>query len=186
MSIASLHLLHVPYWFDGIMHWHYVFESGVLWCLVAAGATLLLFRLFRMTNRPWMPLWWCAVLLASIAINHIPLRPFWPNSRLNEGVGELSFSRKKFEEFHDLVEEHVDQTPALVLIQHDPNDRHIDYVSNTPDLSAPILFGRVTADAKTTDVETLRSAALAYLDRSLYVAVAPMSSGQSWQFIRLR
>jgi hypothetical protein len=133
-----------------------------------------------------MPLWWAAVLLTSIAINDTSLRPFWRSSRLNAGISELSFSRLQFQKFHRVVEEHVDQTPALVLIKHNPHDRHIDYVSNTPDLSAPILFGRVPADANTTEIETLRSAAQAYLDRSLYVAVAPMSPGQSWQFIRLR
>jgi len=185
-AIVSLHLLHVPYWFDGIMHWHYVFESGVLWCLLAAGATLLLFQLFRTGNRPWMPVWWCLLLLASVTVNHVSLRPFWGVSRLDAGISELSFSRVQFERFHRVVEEQVDQTPALVLIKHNPHDRHIDYVSNTPDLSAPILFGRVSADANTTEIETLRSAAQAYLDRSLYVAVAPMSPGQSWQFIRLR
>ncbi|MCA9007263.1 MAG: glycosyltransferase family 39 protein, partial [Planctomycetaceae bacterium] len=26
-SIVSLHVVHIPYWYDGIMHWHYVFET---------------------------------------------------------------------------------------------------------------------------------------------------------------
>src|SRR5690606_28082816 len=26
-AIISLHAVHVPYWYDGIMHYHYVFES---------------------------------------------------------------------------------------------------------------------------------------------------------------
>lgn len=32
--------------------------------------------------------------------------------------------------------------PALVLIEADPADRHIDYIVNEPDLSAEILRGR--------------------------------------------
>lgn len=185
-AIASLHLLHVPYWFDGIMHWHYVFESGVLWCLVAAGATCMLFRWFRAANRPLMPLWWSAVLLAGVAVNHVSVPPFWGISRINAAISELSFSRLQFENFHRVIEAGVDQTPALVLIKHNPDDRHIDYVSNSPDLSAPILFGRVPADANTTETDTLRNAAQAYLDRSLYLAIAPAAPGQPWVLRRLR
>ena len=38
-AIVSLHAVHVPYWFEGIMGWHYVFESAPLWVLLVAEAT---------------------------------------------------------------------------------------------------------------------------------------------------
>lgn len=185
-AIGSLHLLHVPYWYDGIMHWHYVFESGVLWCLLAAAGTLLLFRLFRKLGRPWMSVWWSAVLLAAVAVNHVAMPPFWGLSRLDAGISELGFARMRFEEFHEVIASGVNKTPALVLISHNPDDRHIDYVSNSPDLTGPILFGRVPADSQSTFDETLRAAALAYMERSLYVAIAPRQTGQPWQLRRLR
>ncbi|MBX3440450.1 MAG: hypothetical protein KF861_23370, partial [Planctomycetaceae bacterium] len=38
-SILSLHVVHIPYWFEGIMGWHYVFESAPFWLLLFAGTT---------------------------------------------------------------------------------------------------------------------------------------------------
>lgn len=35
-ALLSLHVAHIPYWYDGIMHWHYVFESCVLLTMIAA------------------------------------------------------------------------------------------------------------------------------------------------------
>lgn len=185
-AVGSLHLLHIPYWFDGIMHWHYVFESSVLWCLLAAGATILLFHLFRRLGRPWMPVWWSAVLLAAVTVNHTSMTPFWGLSRLDAGISELSFARTRFQEFHRVVQAGVDQSPALVLIRHNPADRHIDYVSNSPDLSGPILFGRISADSQQEAAETIRAVTIAFPDRSVYLAIAPAQIGQPWQFRRLK
>lgn len=168
-AILSLHAVHVPYWFDGIMHWHYVFESGPLWCLIAAEATGVLIGLFRRDERFWMPLWWGLVLLTSVLVNQIELAPFWPMSRVEAGVQELAFSRLRYADFQQLVATQVSQRPALVLVRHDPADRHIDYVSNHPSLTGAVLIGRSPADASTTEAETLRIARDAFADRAIYV-----------------
>jgi hypothetical protein len=175
-SIVTLHLAHVPYWYDGILHWHYVFESGVLWCLVAAAATLILIRTFRAMQRPGMSLWWGAVLLISVTVNNFAVSPFWTISRLDAGISEFAFARMKQFSIRSLVEETVTETPALVLIRHDPNDRHNDYVSNHPSLTGPILYGRLPIDeaagtTRLSDKETrvVRSVVRCFPDRSVYV-----------------
>lgn len=168
-AILSLHAVHVPYWFDGIMHWHYVFESGPLWCLIAAEATGILVALFRRVERFWMPLWWGLVLLTAVLVNQIELSPFWPVSRVEAGVHELAFSRIRYADFQQLVATGVTQRPALVLVRHDPADRHIDYVSNHPSLTSPLLIGRLPAAASMTEAETLQLAQAAFSDRAVYV-----------------
>ncbi len=55
--------------------------------------------------------------------------------------------------------------PTLVLVRHDPADRHIDYVSNHPSLAEPLLIGRMPADSRTSEEETARLAAEAFPDR---------------------
>ena len=168
-SILSLHAVHVPYWFDGIMHWHYVFESGPLWCLIAAEATGILVGLFRRHERFWMPLWWGLAVTTAVLVNQIELSPFWPVSRVEAGVHELAFSRLRYADFQHRVAIEVTQRPALVLVRHDPADRHIDYVSNHPSLTGPLLIGRLPADAVTTEAETLQLARVAFPDRAIYV-----------------
>lgn len=175
-SIVTLHLAHVPYWYDGILHWHYVFETGVLWCLVASGATLILIRAFRSMERPGMSLWWGAVLLISVTINNVSVSPFWTASRLDAGTSEFAFARWKQFAIRSVVEQTVTETPALVLIRHDPSDLHNDYVSNHPSLTGPILYGRLpiseaAGTPRLSDEETrvVRAVVNAFPDRSIYV-----------------
>ncbi len=58
----------------------------------------------------------------------------------------------------------MQQRPALVLVDPDPTDRHIDYVTNDPDLSADVLFGRYQPD-----VVPLQDVRRAFPDRTLYL-----------------
>jgi hypothetical protein len=168
-AIGSLHAAHVPYWYDGIFHWHYVFESGVLWCLLAAAAVQLLISVFREMERPWMSGWVGLLLLVSVTANHIAVPPFQGVSRMEVGINQLAFSRIRYFNFQQLLNERVMPLPALVLVRHDPIDRHLDYVSNHPSLSGPLLIGRLPADARTSEEETARLAAESFPDRSHFV-----------------
>ena len=175
-AILTLHLAHVPYWYDGILHWHYVFESGVLWCLVAAAATWILVRAFTFMQRPGMSLWWGAVLVVSVLINNAAVSPFWHMSRVEAGTHEFAYGRLKQAGFRALVQRHVTERPAVVLIRHDPADRHNDYVSNHPALNTPVLLGRLpvfgaagTTQLSETEFQTIRDTAEAFPDRMIYV-----------------
>ncbi len=145
-AIVSLHAVHVPYWYDGIMHWHYVFESGPLWLLIFAGATQTLFAGWRASQRPWMPVWWTGVIVASLLTTYVAFDPLWPRSRLRTAVDNVAFSRIRYAAFQTLIDRHVTHRPALVLIEADPDDRHIDFVLNDPDLQADVLYGRFRPD----------------------------------------
>jgi hypothetical protein len=141
-SIGSLFAVHVPYWFVGIFHWHYVFETGPLWCLLLAWATDMLCRAWHAAERPRMPIWWGCVIGSAVVVNLLDFAPFWYPSKLQAGVEQIAFSRLKYQAFDELLRREVRQRPALVLIEADPADRHIDYVVNEPSLSADLLRGR--------------------------------------------
>lgn len=141
-SIVSLFAAHVPYWFTGMFDWHYVFESGPLWCLMVAAVADTLGRSWLAADRPRMPIWWALLIGGTVFINHIEAIPFWYSSKLQAGVEQIAFSRLKYQAFDELLKREVRQRPALVLIEADPSDRHIDYVVNDPNLSADILRGR--------------------------------------------
>lgn len=147
-AVLLLHLAYVPYWFDGIMHWHYVFESGPLLLLMFAGASGWLVTGWRRRGRRLMPLWWGTVVVAAMVTDYTACDSVWPISRLRAGVDEVAFSRLKYAAFRKQVDRYVTERPALVVIDPDPTDRHIDYVVNRPDLNADILYGRMPRDTR--------------------------------------
>ena len=182
-AILTLHLAHVPYWYDGILHWHYVFESGVLWCLVAAAATSILVRTFHRLDRPGMSVWWGTVILTAVLINTTSVSPFWFTSRVEAGTQQFAYARMKQSAFRTLVQQNVTHQPALVLVRHDPFDRHNDYVSNHPSLTGPILYGRLPVSdsvgmpyLSASELQTIRATAGACSERAIYVL--DMISGQ--------
>ncbi|MBI1310841.1 hypothetical protein GC176_05995 [bacterium] len=168
-GILSLHAVHIPYWYDGILHWHYVFESGVLWCLLAAAATLLIVRYSRIAERRWLAVWWILLLATSITLNQIAVPPFWGASRLTVGINQFAFPRSRYEFFRQLLARRVTERPALVFVRHDPDDRHLDYVSNHPSLTADILIGRLPMDRQTSEEDTVKAARRAFRDRAIYL-----------------
>jgi hypothetical protein len=179
-SVVSLHAVHVPYWFVGIMGWHYVFESAPLLLLLFALTTRELFAHWRAAGRFVMPAWWGVLVASAVLTNWVAFDPFWSTSRIESGIEEVAFSRLRYEAFRQVMDRALHK-PALLLIKGDPDDRSIDYVYNDPDLSAPILRGRYRPD---TDLAKVRAA---FPNRSLYLfdvktselrdVTAPGSSG---------
>ena len=163
-AIVSLHAVHVPYWFVGIMNWHYVFESGPLWLLMFSGATQILVSDWRAGNRPWMPIWWSGVVLAALLTTHTSLEPFW-RSRMEAGLHEVAFSRLTYHNFYKMIDRLATAPRALVLIEPDPHDRHIDFVVNEPGLQADILFGRRRPETNLSEIVRLFPNRTCYLYR---------------------
>jgi hypothetical protein len=65
--------------------------------------------------------------------------------------------------------------PALILVKHDPSDRHIDYVINDPQLDQPVLVGRDRADLyPPAELQTL------FPDRNLYLFDAAQNQLSRW------
>jgi hypothetical protein len=139
-SIVSLHVVHLPYWFEGIMGWHYVFESAPLWAIVLGVVTTDFCKNCRETGHGALRWWWAGVLLTSLATAWLTVPPLWPG-RMPVGLIELRFPRQKYARFNELLQERVTGR-AIVFIRPDPDDRHIDYVYNRPQLDSPILRAR--------------------------------------------
>ncbi|RMG37506.1 MAG: hypothetical protein D6725_08675, partial [Planctomycetota bacterium] len=146
-SIAALHAAHVPYWFSGILHYHYVFETLIAWSIIIGFVTLRLCSTGRRQRRWGIPVWWSAALVLLFATQYVAVEPLWPVSRVDAAVQEIGFSRLKYARFRELIERSVRKRPALVLVVADPSDRHIDFVSNSPGLDEEVLFGRWSAGA---------------------------------------
>lgn len=153
-AIAGLHLAHVPYWFSGILHWHYVFESGPAWLLLFAGASAWLIAAWYERGSRALPLWWLAITACAIAAAWLPrtwIDPFAnparpATSQVRAAVADLAFSRLKYDRFQKEIDRHIAERPAIVFVDPSLEDAHIEYVVNEPPLSAPILRGRLVAD----------------------------------------
>ena len=125
------------------MNWHYVFESAPLWCLLVAGVTVGLWQMARRVGRPGLALAWTGLLLVTPMTSYLSFDPVWSPSVVGLAVREVGFARTRHAEFLDLVSQRVaGRSTALVLVNPDPADRHIDLVVNEPMLDTPVLVGR--------------------------------------------
>ncbi|RPI82094.1 MAG: hypothetical protein EHM42_09865, partial [Planctomycetaceae bacterium] len=149
-SIVSLHLAHVPYWYDGIFHFHYVFETLPLWLLFLAAAGSSAVSGWNAAGRGWISRWCVAGLAAATAVNYTTEQGFWGAPFL-DASNQSMFARQKYQSFRNRVASEVKQRPALVLVEPDPSDRHIDYVVNDPPLTGDVLVGRYLPDRYTAD-----------------------------------
>ncbi|MGE3314901.1 MAG: ArnT family glycosyltransferase [Planctomycetaceae bacterium] len=140
LAIISLFAVHVPYWFVGIMNWHYVFEAAPLWLLLFAGASVWLIGVWKQERRRLMPIWWTSLIAIQVAVTFGSTEP----GSLHAAVNEAAFSRIRYEQFQQRISRLRSATTSkiLLLVEADPADRSIDYVVNTPDLSGDLLRGR--------------------------------------------
>lgn len=173
-SIVSLHLVHLPYWFEGIMGWHYVFESAPLWAIVLGVVTTDFAKRCRETGHGALRWWWVGVLLTSLATAWLTVPPLWPG-RLPVGLIELQFPRQKYARFDELLQSQV-TGPAIIFIRPDPSDRHIDYVYNRPQLDSSILRARAPASQ-----EELQQAIRLFPDRTPWLYDASSRELLPWR-----
>lgn len=145
-AIVSLHAMHVPYWYVGIMGWHYVFETAPLLCLILGLATGLLLSDWHASGRWLMPAWWFILLLISLAGDYFPLRQYFvptaKTPRISVAIDSIRIPRERYAQFDLWLKHAVKDLPALVFIDADPDDQHVDYVVNSPTLDDPILRAR--------------------------------------------
>jgi hypothetical protein len=149
-AIISLHAVHIPYWFVGMEDHHYVFEAGPLWGIWTGIVSMIAVREWRALGRSLAGWWWWSTLTAAVVMNFTVSRtrsiqeeaiaPLW-SAPLEQGIARVLFARARHGQFHSLVAARAVPLPALVLVEPDPADRHIDYVTNSPDLSGPVLMG---------------------------------------------
>ena len=161
-SIVSLHVVHIPYWFSGIFHFHYVFETLVLWLIWLAVVGVTAARHWRQSGRTLLPVWGGVALGAALLLCYTLPEGLW-NAPFLAGRSQLEFARRKHASFLEVVSREVTERPALVLVEPDPADRHLDFVTNLPPLTGPVLIGRYRPDLY--DHATV---AAAFPERALY------------------
>ena len=151
-SVLTLHAVHVPYWYDGIMHWHYVFETAPLLILLATfGLRAAHWTLQSRLGSGLSTLWLTSLILASLLPNWVDADTFWGPSRVTTAFREQAFSRVRFEYFRRLTTSDQVQHPALILIDERGTNQQLSYIVNPPDLSGDVIVCRLPEDADIVD-----------------------------------
>jgi hypothetical protein len=143
LSIVTLHLVHIPYWYDGIMHWHYVFETAPLMLMLAAVGlrnSADVMRALRIKSP--MRAWLLALVGACLLPNWVTAESFWGPSRVSLAVSEQAFSRVRFELFNRLVNSAAVQHPCLILVDESKSDPQLSYIINPTDMLGDVLICR--------------------------------------------
>jgi hypothetical protein len=165
LSIISLHVVHIPYWYDGILHWHYVFETAPLLLMMAAVGFRNAEEVLRAIKiKRAMRVWLLALVAACLLPNWVTADSFWGPSRVSQAVSEQAFSRVRFELFNRLVNSSAIQHPCLILVDERNSDPQLSYIINPPDLSGDVLTCRHPASAA--EIAELSNA---FPERMLYV-----------------
>ena len=170
-AIISLHVVHLPYWFEGIMGWHYVLESAPFWLLLAGLAVSQAAAYARSSARRSPLLLLLGLLLVGVISGtlSVPLapgsRPPWQlwTARLESGAQEILFARHAYGTARRQVDMLRGSSPAVVLVIPDPADRSLDYVTNSPALDDDVLFARVPAGEES--LESLQQLARLFPNR---------------------
>ncbi|MDZ4684205.1 MAG: hypothetical protein SH850_03895 [Planctomycetaceae bacterium] len=162
-SIVSLHAMHWPYWYVGIMGWHYVFETAPLWCLLFGVLSSRLIGQWWADRRVLLPAWWCGLLVIAWLGMYVPVSETWPARWVN-GVASIRYPRRQHAEFRRWLKQRIGDEPALVLVDAGAQNPHLDLVVNDAGLSGPLLLGRYRPGQTNLD-----EVAAAFPDRVVYV-----------------
>ncbi len=165
-SVISLHAVHVPYWYDGILHWHYVFETAPLLLMLAAVGLRNAFTVMAGGIGTKTTLCWLTCLIAaSLLPAWVDAETYWGPSKVTLAVGEQSFSRVRIEHFRRLTRpSFILKHPVLVLVDESAGDPQLSYIINPPDLQADVLVCR-----KPVDVSVIAELRTAFPGRTLAV-----------------
>ena len=164
LSVISLHAVHVPYWFDGIMHWHYVFESApVLLMLCATGAAVSWDYLSSRLNARTAFVWVIVLLASGWLPGWLTVDGAWGASKVKLAVGELAFSKVRMDQFQWLIHSSGVLKPALILVDESDSDPQLSFIINPPDLRGDVLVCRLPQQK-----DTLAELKSAFADREFY------------------
>lgn len=145
-SIVSVHIAHMPYWLSGLLGYHYVFESGVLWLMLFAGVVVRMVRTVVAEGRLLAPLWITGLVGLSIAVNFLPIAPGTTVPRVMTGIRNIAHVADRYERFVATLASSAIARPAVVLVKLSAADLHAEYVRNRPPFDGPVLVGRYRPD----------------------------------------
>ena len=168
-SLLCLHLVHIPYWYDGILHWHYVFETApLLLMLAAAGLQSVRQILESACSRRSATAWCLALLVASLLPAWIDAESLWGPSRISLAVSEQTYSKVRIAAFQEMAAKVAARGPCILMVDETDSDQQLSYIINAPDYEAPALICRLPQTP-----DGLRQLASAFPNRRLYVVELP-------------
>lgn len=143
-SVVSLHLVHVPYWFSGIMHWHYVFETApLILILVAVGFSSVVSELRRLTSPHLCFGWLSCLFAAAILPGWLTADTAWGASKIAGATSELAWTRRQFEVFRRQLASDTVKKPALVLVEEPESGPPLSFIINDPEYRNEVLIARM-------------------------------------------
>ncbi|MEZ6059762.1 MAG: glycosyltransferase family 39 protein [Planctomycetaceae bacterium] len=164
-SVISLHLVHIPYWFDGIMHWHYVFETAPLLLLLTGIGLTYAVDILKRQLPPKPAIAWMLCFIASALLpDWVSVPEVWGTSKVDAAVSELAYSRIRMKQFQNVVGDDAVAKPALILVDETGTDFQLSYIVNPPDYSGPVLVCRMPESPE--EIDDLQAA---FADRRVYV-----------------
>lgn len=144
-SIFCLYLVHVPYWLNGMLEHHYVFEADLLCLLLLAVASVELLSLACRQGRILFPVWWVCLIAASLWMNWVPVGPHG-ESRIVAGWRPFLQVTAGYRTLEAELRQQPLQKPALVLVTPAASDLHVQFVRNLPPWNAELLIGTARPD----------------------------------------
>lgn len=161
-SIFSLHAVHIPYWFSGIMDWHYVLESSIAWVLLAGVVTRLVFAVAVRTNSDLAAGCWAFALMLAMVLNNVTLVPYFA-AESAAAAADIDITRSRYAAFFKVLAGLPRDRPAIVMVRPDEVTPHTDYVINEPGLKAQVLTARLRPEYD------LEHASSLFPDRDVYL-----------------
>jgi hypothetical protein len=163
-AVVTLHLAHVPYWYAGIMDWHYVFETAPLLLMLTGCGVVYAVRVLRHYVRRRIAVGWCVLFVAvSLFPGWFSGGPFDETSKVESAVQQLGFSRVRFDYFNTVTDSSQIQKPALILVEEEGADPQLSFIINDPDYDSEVLVCRHPMK-----MEQVQQLAEFFSDRTLY------------------
>jgi hypothetical protein len=170
-GILTLHLMHFPYWYAGIMGWHYVFETAPLLALATGLMVVALWDRWHSQERHVAQHWLLVMLVVAGLGANVSIPGLW-TSRRELAYGSIEYPKVRvYQAVDDWLARSLPDEPVVVLFDQDPGEIAIDHVTNTPGWQAKIIRGRYLPQVfDATNPEAIKQLAAAFPGRSLWYA----------------
>lgn len=163
-AIVSLHIVHIPYWYSGIMEWHYVFETAPLILLLAGFGLFSFLMHVQSIVRPTVAaIWMCGLILVSTIPAWFSSPDLLGASKVDQWINQTAYSRRRIAEFDLAVSSVSAQQPVLILVDESGTDPQLSFIINPPDYSGPSLVCRIPRSRR--DLADLKAT---FPDRKLF------------------
>lgn len=179
-SVVSLHVVHIPYWYSGIMEWHYVFETAPLMLmLLGFGLSSFAFHAKRVVSSRVIATWQYVLIVVTIAPAWVSTPQVLGDSKVDMWINQMVYSRRRFAEFELAVASKTNEQAVLILIDEATADPQLSFIINPPDYSGKSLVCRLPRSE-----QELASLKHVFPDRTLFYLNAGEQNALLQPFVR--